>query len=304
MSFARLLLPVLFVGGLLISGANNLLPIPECRAEGIVNPSNTQNPESDLKLERELLALTNQQRISQGLQELTLDDRLMQIARNHSFGMAQQGFISHNLPSGDLKTRMNRAGYSYEVVRENVASARTIGIAHNALLNSPPHISNILAKDISRVGIGIARYQPPYDSQLYITEVFATPLDEYQPAMVRDLLINRVDELRNSGAGSMVSDPKFEEIASRSVHSLNLPYKREELRSLLAASATELQENGKTALSQLEIDVQLIRNPKKLSIPVLQREGQARMYGSAIRQVTDSENQTAFLVLTLIGITR
>jgi uncharacterized protein YkwD len=304
MGFARLLSQVLIIGGLLVFGAGNLLPIPECRAEGIFNPSNSQNLDSELNLEQELLTLTNQQRISQGLPELALDDKLMQIARNHSYGMAQQGFISHNQPSGDLKTRMNRAGYPYEVVRENVASANTISVAHNALLNSPPHKSNILAKDITRVGIGIARYQPPYDKQLYITEVFATPLDEYQPAMVQDFLTNRVDEIRNNGAGSMVQDPKFEEIASRSVQSLSFPYKREELRSLLAASATELQENGKTELSRLEVDVQLIRNPKKLSIPVLEREGQARMYGSAVRQVTDSENQNAFLVLTLIGITR
>jgi len=300
---AGLLLIFLF-SGFLPSGPNVVSLVPECRSEGLPNPANAIDPDPERGWEQELLVLTNQQRIQQGLQALILDDELTRIAREHSNGMAQQGFISHDQPSGDLKTRMNRAGYLYEVARENVASARTVAKAHSALIESPAHKDNILAKDVTRVGIGIARFQPPLDKHLYITEVFADPRDEYQPAVVQTLLTSRVNELRQRGAGSMLRDPILEELASRSVRSLTLPYNRRDLQNVLRTSANELQESGKTEMSRLEVDVQLVHNPQNLSIPVPERDGQAKIYGSAVRQVMDSQNQTAFLVLTLIGITR
>ena len=300
----RFLPVILFTGWLLPGVCRSPQAFAQCEAGNPARQLDIADTAITDSLEQELLALTNQQRIGQGLQPLTPDPALMNLAREHSRGMAQQGFISHDQPSGSLKTRMSRAGYAYEVARENVASAQTITNAHYALLDSPPHKSNILAGDVSRVGIGVARFQPPYDKQLYITEVFADPVDDYPPSMVQSILETRVDELRQSGAGMMVSHPVLEEMASRSIHTLSVPYNREDLRSLAAASADELQENDRAELARMEVDVQLVRNPKKLSIPVAQREGQARMYGSAVRKITDDRNQTAFLVLTLIGITR
>ena len=299
------LLPVFLFAGLALTGASRSSQVfAQCEANIPARQLDTTDTLVTESLERELLALTNQQRLEQGLQPLTPDASLMGLAREHSRGMAQQGFISHDRPSGDLKARMSRAGYSYQVARENVASAQTIVKAHYALLNSPPHKNNILAGDVTRVGIGVAHFQPPYDKQLYITEVFADPLDDYQPSTVQNILVSRVDELRQKGAGSMVAHPVLEEMASRSINALSVPYNREDLRNLAAASAGELQESDRAELSRLEVDVQLVRNPKNLSIPVEQREGQARMYGSAVRKITDNLNQPAFLVLTLIGITR
>jgi hypothetical protein len=58
------------------------------------------------------------------------------------------------------------------------------------------------------------------------------------------------------------------------------------------------------ALAGVQANVQLVHNPNKISIPNYAPEGQARSYGTAVRQITDSQNQSAFLVLTLIGIAR
>jgi uncharacterized protein YkwD len=174
----RLWFIILLLSGLLPCGSHSLLPVPECRSAELSNLPDIGNLNSEPDLEQELLQLTNQQRIQQGLQPLALDSSLIQIAREHSRGMAQQGFISHEQPSGDLKVRMQRAGYLYQVARENVASALTISKAQSALIESLPHKSNILAQDVSRVGIGIARLQPPLDKHLYITEIFAAPRNE------------------------------------------------------------------------------------------------------------------------------
>ncbi len=292
----KLFLLLMFAGGFLSAGPS--------RAAEPTNYATTTLSNTEQALEQELFSLTNQQRALQGLPALIQDDLLVRIAREHSRGMAYQGFISHDQPSGDLKARMNRVGYLYEVARENVASARTVLKAHCALISSAPHKSNILAGDVTRVGIGIAWLEPPLDKQLYVTEVFAEPRGEYEPSAVQTQLVSRVDDLRQRGAGSLQPDPVLGEMASRSVQSLSLPYNRKELQSLLAEAATELKASGKTDVTRLEVDVQLLRNPKNLKVPVPERDGQAHKYGSAVRQVKDEQNQTAFLVLTLIGIAR
>lgn len=278
--------------------------IPNLQSVRILPVKEPADPNPMYVGELELLKSVNQEREMHGLHPLELDEALMHLARDHSSEMALQGFISHKQPSGDLKTRMNRAGYLYEVAKENVASSQTVVRAHRALLNSPPHKNNILSADVTRIGIGIVEIPSPCGHLLYITQLFATPRDAYKPEMLQTVLDDRINDLREKGHGSMAPDPLLDKLASRSLLSLKTPYDRTDLRNLLAASANELQENGENGLSQLQVSVQLLHNPKNLSIAPSKREGRAGKYGSAIRQITDNQNQPAFLVLTLFGITR
>jgi hypothetical protein len=294
----------LLLGGLLLFAPCELARAQECCAWEALNTLNTTSSTYYPGLEREMLMLTNQHRILSGLPELVLDDALTQSAREHSVGMAQQGFISHTLPWGDLRSRILRAGFPLEIARENVASAPTIEMAQRALIDSPEHDNNILAKDVTRVGIGVAPCPDPLSRKLYITEIFATPREEYRPESVQETLLSRINDLRQNGAGSMLPNPELQNMASRSLQSISLPYQREELQDALSASTKELGNSQKMELARVQANVQLVHNPNKISIPNYAPEGQARSYGTAVRQVMDSHNQSAFLVLTLIGIAR
>ena len=294
----------LLLGGLLLFAPYEPAVAQECCATETLNQLNITSSRYYPDLEQEMLLLTNQHRILSGLPELVLDEALTQIAREHSVGMAQQGFISHTLPWGDLRSRITRAGYPLEVARENVASAPTIGMAQRALTESPEHDNNILANDVTRVGIGIAHCPDPLSRKLYITEIFAAPREEYQPESVQETLISRIDDLRQDGAGSMLPNPELEKMASHSLQSISMPYKREELQDVLSASTKDLGKSEKMELARVQANVQLVHNPNTISIPNYAPEGQARSYGTAVRQVMDSQNQSAFLVLTLIGIAR
>jgi uncharacterized protein YkwD len=288
---------------LLLFGGFSAALQQECRAEPLTPFAATATiPENGLEIQ--LLALTNQNRLRQGLEALTLDEALTRIAREHSAGMAQQGFISHEVPYGDLKTRMTVQGYRYLTARENVASARSVINAQNALMQSPAHKDNILAADVTRIGIGIVRCPPPYEKELYITEIFASPREDYQPAEVHKKLLSRVEDLRGNGAGALVADPLLERLASDSVLSLKVPVQKEELRDVAANSAGELHRNGRTDISRVDVSVQLLRDPKNLNLVNQARMGrQPHVFGTAVRQVVDSRNEPAFLVLTLIGFT-
>jgi uncharacterized protein YkwD len=268
--------------------------LPEGRSESPTSISQAKLPEVDRSLEDEMLTLTNFQRSLRALPTLIQDEALTTIAREHSMGMARQGFISHDLPSGGLESRMIRAGYRHMVVRENVATANSVSYAQNALLQSPPHQRNILAADVTRVGIGIVRCPSPCEKILYITEIFATPRETYQTTIFREILSNKFREMS-------APDPVLEQLASSSVQSLNYPIKKEELKELLAVSAAELKKNGRTELSRVDINVQLLHDPNKLQLPDQISEKQSTSYGSGVRKVLD-RNESAFLVLTLIGL--
>ncbi len=294
----------LLLGGLILLAPYKPAVAQECCATETLNQLNIKSSSYHADLEQEMLRLTNQHRILSGLPELVLDEALTQIAREHSVGMAQQGFISHTLPWGDLRSRITRAGYPLEVARENVASAPTIGMAQRALIESPEHDNNILANDVTRVGIGIAHCPDPLSRMLYITEIFAAPREEYRPESVQETLISRIDALRQDGAGLMLPNPELEKMASHSLQSISMPYKREELQDVLSASTKDLGKSETMELARVQANVQLVHNPNKISIPNYAPEGQARSYGTAVRQIMDSQNQSAFLVLTLIGIAR
>ncbi len=303
----KVLTKLVLAAGLCASAACPWLRAPACHAGGLDSPAIALNPEPEQDLEQELLALTNQERAEQGLPALIPDEALVRIARRHSIGMAEQGFISHELPSGDLRARMSRAGYRHLVARENVAVAPTVLKAQNALIDSLGHKNNILARDVSRVGIGIARCKPPFEKELFITEIFADPREELHAATLQDLYIDRIqDSAHQMGAHQMrvqpiLRDPRLEKMASRSVRSLTIPLQKEELQRVLADSAGELRNADMPQLSRIDMDVQLLRNPKSLKVPSQVREGEARSFGTAVRQVLDNRNQTAYLVLTLIG---
>ncbi len=277
---------------------------PACHSANAPSMANTTQVAPEKALESRLLSLLNQHRTQQGLPALVLDENLVRIARTHSNGMAQQGFISHDAPLGDLKTRLNHDGYSYQTARENVARSKTVEYAQNALLESPAHKSNILAVDVDRIGIGIVRSSPPCEKELYITEIFASPREDYQPAAVKDILLSKIDDLRQNGAGSLVSDPVLEKLASDSVQSLNLPVQKEDLQNLVSISTGELQKNGRKEIARVDASVQLLRNPKNIKILSSQSTGQAGMFGSAVRKVVNSQSQTTYLVLTLISFTK
>lgn len=294
----------LLLSGIMLFWPHQTVSAGESCSSTPINGMNAISYTPSPGLEEGMLQLVNQHRALKGLPELVLDEKLAEIAREHSAGMAQQGFISHELPLGDLRSRMNRAGYVHEVVRENVASAPSIWIAQDALAASPGHEGNMLADDVTRVGIGIARCPDPSSRQLYITEIFAAPRIEYGAESVQKVLLSRVNEMREKGVGSMYFDPALEQMASLSLHSISMPYTREELQGALSESTKALSDDERMELARVQANVQIVHNPSKINIPVYAPEGHARSFGAAIRQVTDSQNQSAFLVLTLIGVAR
>lgn len=97
-------------------------------------------------------------RAQAGRPPLRLDARLSQAAMLHSRDMLQWNQMSHRGSDGsDPGLRISRAGYRWRGYRENVgAGYLDVRQAVAGWINSPEHRANLLADDVSQVGVGYA----------------------------------------------------------------------------------------------------------------------------------------------------
>lgn len=105
-----------------------------------------------------MLADLNATRAHAGLPALSLDSRLSQVAAEHCLDMAQNDYFDHDSPDGETPfDRMREASAPFAYAGENLALAPDEQAAYRALLQSPPHLRNILQPHFTRVGIAAVR---------------------------------------------------------------------------------------------------------------------------------------------------
>jgi hypothetical protein len=126
------------------------------------------------------------------------------VAKAHSEDMAANGFVGHVSPTtGDAPARFERAGIVGAVVRENVARGYGPKGIHESLMNSPGHRANLLAADITHVGIGVVFGDPESSAAdaprpVFLTQNFYAKIGADAPARPSTALRDRVDEQRES----------------------------------------------------------------------------------------------------------
>ena len=128
--------------------------IVEADAEIHIPPQAELRP--DPQAEAEMLVLLNAERIKAGRSSLVADERLRQVARQHSEEMFRLGYFSHESPKlGSPLDRITAAGIFVLGSGENLAYAPTVETAHQGLMASPGHRANILEPEFRRIGIGV-----------------------------------------------------------------------------------------------------------------------------------------------------
>ena len=103
------------------------------------------SPRIDADAESQMLALVNRARAENGLEPVTVDPTIRDVARAYSTTMFQQGFFAHVDQQGrhpvrpDAGRRRAPSGG-----RREPGPRPTVQIAHDGLMNSPGHRANIL----------------------------------------------------------------------------------------------------------------------------------------------------------------
>lgn len=117
----------------------------------------------------------NEERRARGLPPLQWAPEAAAIAHGHSGDMLEHGFVGHTSPTtGDATARFQAAGLRSAIIRENVARGYGPKGIHDSLMNSPGHRVNILATDVTHVGVGVVVGPPETEVPGAPRIVFAT----------------------------------------------------------------------------------------------------------------------------------
>lgn len=117
---------------------------------------------------QEVITLTNEYRVENGLKPLQEDLSLSKVAQLKSEDMRKNNYFDHTSPTyGSPFDMMKQFGIHYRAAGENIAYGyRTPEAVVNGWINSPGHRANILNSSFTHIGIG-------YDSQgHYWTQMF------------------------------------------------------------------------------------------------------------------------------------
>lgn len=132
-------------------------------------------PENFAVAEREIFRLVNRERRKRNLNELEWNADLAEMARKYSEKMADENFFSHfDLQGANVAKRAQKARIKgWTRIGENLFTIENYSsfdrFAVKAWMNSPSHRQNILDKDWTTTGVGVAQAD---NGDVYITQVF------------------------------------------------------------------------------------------------------------------------------------
>ena len=164
--------------------------------------------------------LLNAEREARGLPALAWDERAAAVAKAHSEDMAANNYVGHVSPTtGDAAARFVRAKIEGTVVRENVARGYGPKGIHESLMNSPGHRANLIADDVTHVGIGVVFGEPESSSTdaprpVFLTQNFYAKVGADTPSKPGEALRDRVDAARReAGIPAIAWHPALAKIA-------------------------------------------------------------------------------------------
>lgn len=124
--------------------------------------------------EKQVIELTNQQRVNNGLKPLEYNWELCRIARIKSQDMIDKNYFSHTSPTYGSPFDMIRSfGLTYRSAGENIAKGqRTPQAVVTGWMNSSGHRANILNSGYTQIGVGYATDSSgtPYWTQMFISK--------------------------------------------------------------------------------------------------------------------------------------
>ena len=109
--------------------------------------------------ENEVIRLVNAERAKAGLPALKINWELSRCARYKSEDMLNKNYFAHQSPTyGSPFDMIKNFGIRYTAAGENIAKGqRTPAEVMNAWMNSPGHRANILSKQFTQIGVGVAK---------------------------------------------------------------------------------------------------------------------------------------------------
>lgn len=245
----------------------------------------------------------NRDRVAKGLPPLTYEPELAEIARYHASDMHARRFFAHDSPtSGSLDDRMAAAGFLASVARENLAEAPDVDQAEDGLLASPGHYANLMAKDITHLGVGIVRGGLADADNLLFVQVFAAPLETQSPSDALAEALERVQKARRArGAPPLAQHAVLQSIAAARVDSLASAIAKGDLKPVAEVVIADVQAAKARDVSAVTVSGTLLLHASMFEPPPATLAADARLFGGAAAEAEDEKGRRALVILVLVG---
>jgi uncharacterized protein YkwD len=158
----------LMLGAALMAGCPNAggmgSPVAGVAETNVVVPQTTDGicltPANSDEIVAEVLELVNEERTNRGLDPLTTDPLLNQIAEAYACEMIEEGFFAHenpNEPGVGPGQRAIDAGYIFLAIGENLAGGQTspVQVMREWMASTQGHRENILSPQWAEIGIAV-----------------------------------------------------------------------------------------------------------------------------------------------------
>ncbi len=246
----------------------------------------------------------NRDRAAHGLPALQYDAKLADIGRSHSTDMRDHSFFDHVSPTlGNLENRVDRAGYRNLVARENLAEGPDVDQAEDGLLASPHHFENIMATDITHVGIGLVKGGVRDPRNLTITQVFAHPTKDESPDAVRaivEVAIRKSRQERSLPAASVNArlSGYAQEYLSPTLDNADDP----DVKSIGIAISKRLAKDPLPGVKGISVGGQVMVDSSQFQAPSALLRAETRQYGLAVGQAHPPGKRPVLKILVVAGL--
>ncbi len=125
----------------------------------------------------DIISLTNERRISQGIRPVKENQLLSQAAAAKAQDMLNQNYWAHFAPDGKTPWQfISQSGYKYSVAGENLArdfdNASSVVVAW---MNSPSHKQNLLDGSFTEIGVAVTEGNLNGVNGSLVVQMFASP---------------------------------------------------------------------------------------------------------------------------------
>jgi len=252
----------------------------------------------------------NRDRAKNHLPKLKFDPQLCDIARSHSMDMRDHHFFEHESPTyGLLENRLHRAGYLFIKGRENLAEAPTVDESEDGLLKSPHHYENLMAEDITHVGIGIVKGGVMDARNLTVTQIFATPGKRESDAQAMTTIEAVLARTRASaGNAPIASHSALNRMAQEQLATLLEDPNSSNLQEIGIHVAAKLASTPIAGTSRVSVGAQVIVDSSQFVADGAVSSPGAKYYGIAVDHGSNHGSRVAsgqlprLRVLLLVGI--
>ena len=122
-----------------------------------LNAQNIKDVEASEITSEKLVELTNQSRVEQGIEKLTVNQNLISAANSKARDMFEHNYFAHTSPGGLTPWHwIEESGYDYIYAGENLAiNFSNAENQHKAWMESSEHRKNIISPNYKEIGVAV-----------------------------------------------------------------------------------------------------------------------------------------------------